>query len=124
MTHSYDTDTLTQRLGVLVRRETEARVLILDNHDDFGGHAKRNEYMVDGQQVIGYGGTEFVEGIFPYEGLELLRDIGLDAEEYSRANQDPEFEAQRRALGCHPDGRAVVPRHAERPGARPQGRLP
>ena len=28
MTHSYDTDTLTQRLGVLVRRETEARVLI------------------------------------------------------------------------------------------------
>ena len=26
----------------------QARILILDNHDDFGGHAKRNEYVVDG----------------------------------------------------------------------------
>lgn len=76
----------------------EARVLILDNHDDFGGHAKRNEHMVDGQQIIGYGGTEFIEGIFPYEGLELLRDIGLDADEYSRANRDYNFEARRRGL--------------------------
>ena len=27
----------------------EARILILDNHDDFGGHAKRNEFTVDGR---------------------------------------------------------------------------
>ena len=76
----------------------EARVLILDNHDDFGGHAKRNEVEVDGYQVIGYGGTEFVEGVYPYEGLELLRDIGLDAETYARANEDYGFEARRRGL--------------------------
>src|SRR5689334_8577912 len=27
------------------RANPSARVLILDNHDDFGGHAKRNEFM-------------------------------------------------------------------------------
>src|ERR1700752_4455964 len=26
----------------------DARILILDNHDDFGGHAKRNEFPLDG----------------------------------------------------------------------------
>jgi spermidine dehydrogenase len=30
-----------------------ARILILDNHDDFGGHAKRNEFTLDGRTFIG-----------------------------------------------------------------------
>ncbi len=38
-----------------------ARILILDNHDDFGGHAKRNEFTLDGRMFIGYGGTMFIE---------------------------------------------------------------
>src|SRR3954464_9675859 len=28
-----------------------ARILILDNHDDFGGHAKRNEFTIDGRRL-------------------------------------------------------------------------
>lgn len=31
---------------------TEKKVLILDNHDDFGGHAKRNEHTVNGDTRI------------------------------------------------------------------------
>src|SRR6266545_509969 len=27
---------------------SSARILVLDNHDDFGGHAKRNEFTLDG----------------------------------------------------------------------------
>ena len=38
-----------------------ARILILDNHDDFGGHAKRNEFTIDGQTRIGFGGTESID---------------------------------------------------------------
>src|SRR5262249_42166603 len=38
------------------RRRPESRILVLDNHDDFGGHAKRNEFRVDGRLLIGYGG--------------------------------------------------------------------
>ncbi|HBS36086.1 MAG TPA: hypothetical protein DEA50_13570, partial [Parvularcula sp.] len=39
------------------RAGRDARVLILDNHDDFGGHARRNEFSVDGKLLIGYGGS-------------------------------------------------------------------
>src|SRR5260370_22607687 len=39
-----------------------ARILVLDNHDDFGGHAKRNEFTLGGRLVIGYGGR----GLHPF----------------------------------------------------------
>ena len=39
----------------------DARILILENHDDFGGHAKRNEFRVDGKLLLGYGGTQSIE---------------------------------------------------------------
>ncbi|NBC23127.1 MAG: FAD-dependent oxidoreductase, partial [Gammaproteobacteria bacterium] len=38
-----------------------ARILILDNHDDFGGHAKRNEFLVAGKNLIGYGGSQSMD---------------------------------------------------------------
>jgi spermidine dehydrogenase len=39
----------------------EARIVVLDNHDDFGGHAKRNEFSVDGEQLICYGGSQTID---------------------------------------------------------------
>ena len=36
----------------------DKKVLILDNHDDFGGHAKRNEHTIDGTVRLGYGGSQ------------------------------------------------------------------
>ncbi len=36
----------------------DAKILVLDNHDDFGGHAKRNEFNVGGKTLLGYGGSE------------------------------------------------------------------
>lgn len=44
------------------QRHPHARVLLLDTNDDFGGHAKRNEFEVDGQRLIGYGGTQSIDG--------------------------------------------------------------
>src|SRR5579864_1753671 len=43
-----------------------SRILILDNHDDFGGHAKRNEFRVAGRTLLGYGGTYAIESPAPY----------------------------------------------------------
>src|SRR6266568_3840995 len=40
------------------RAKPQARILVLDNHDDFGGHAKRNEFTVDGRLLMGYGGSQ------------------------------------------------------------------
>src|SRR5262249_3296175 len=42
-------------------RQPHAKVLLLDNHDDFGGHAKRNEFSISGRTRIGYGGTESID---------------------------------------------------------------
>jgi spermidine dehydrogenase len=61
-----------------------ARILILDNHDDFGGHAKRNEFQVDGQTRIGYGGTESIDTPSGYADVsrQLLQDIGIDVQRF------------------------------------------
>jgi spermidine dehydrogenase len=37
------------------------KVLVLDNHDDFGGHAKRNEFVVNGKTIVCNGGTLNIE---------------------------------------------------------------
>ena len=39
----------------------QSRILILDNHDDFGGHAKRNEFHQGGPMRLAWGGTVNME---------------------------------------------------------------
>ena len=60
--------------------QSNARVLILDNHDDFGGHAKRNEFTVGDRLLIAKGGTSYIAQpwTFTAEGRALLEDIGVD----------------------------------------------
>ncbi len=62
----------------------QARVLVLDNHDDFGGHAKRNEFTHEGRLYIGYGGTQSISTPFPYSFLakSLVDDLGIDVSRY------------------------------------------
>jgi spermidine dehydrogenase len=62
----------------------EARVLVLDNHDDFGGHAKRNEFVVDGERLIGYGGSQSIDtpGSYSKAAAQLLRDVGIDVQRF------------------------------------------
>jgi spermidine dehydrogenase len=57
-----------------------ARILILDNHDDFGGHAKRNEFRPGGRLLLANGGTLSIESPFPYSTVahQLLSDLGID----------------------------------------------
>jgi spermidine dehydrogenase len=63
-------------------------ILILDNHDDFGGHAKRNEHMIDGNTRIAYGGSQTITE--PKHAnkivLDLLEDIGVDLQRVERAS--------------------------------------
>jgi spermidine dehydrogenase len=57
-----------------------ARILILDNHDDFGGHAKRNEFRPGGRLLLGNGGTWAIESPIPYSKVArgLMDDLGID----------------------------------------------
>jgi spermidine dehydrogenase len=52
-----------------------SRILILDNHDDFGGHAKRNEFNLDGHLNLLNGGTLEIDSPRPYSQVadDLLR---------------------------------------------------
>ena len=62
------------------RAGASARILILDNHDDFGGHAKRNEFRPGGKLWIANGGTAGISSPFPYsqEARGLMSAIGID----------------------------------------------
>lgn len=62
------------------RAGSSARILILDNHDDFGGHAKRNEVHIGGRMLLMNGGTMSIESPFDYspEAAGLFRDLGID----------------------------------------------
>ncbi|MEP7347790.1 MAG: NAD(P)-binding protein, partial [Gemmatimonadaceae bacterium] len=69
------------------KNRPDARILILDNHDDFGGHAKRNEFSIDGKTRIGYGGTESIDTPSAYTKVarQLLVDIGIDTNKFYKA---------------------------------------
>src|SRR5467141_2087447 len=64
-----------------------ARILILDNHDDFGGHAKRNEFRAGGRMLLSYGGTQSIESPDQYSDVAkaLLHEIGIKTEAFYKA---------------------------------------
>ena len=66
------------------RAGADKSVLVLDNHDDFGGHAKRNEFKVDGQTLIGYGGSQSIDGPghFSAASRKMLEDVGIATERF------------------------------------------
>ena len=69
------------------KKHPQAKILVIDNHDDFGGHAKRNEFNINGEMRIGYGGTEAIDTPSSYssEAKELIKEIGIDVEKFYEA---------------------------------------
>jgi len=70
-----------------------SRILLLDNHDDFGGHAKRNEFELDGRLELSNGGTLEIDSPRPYSVVAdgLIRRLGIDVQALSREAEDREF---------------------------------
>lgn len=65
-----------------------AKILILENHDDFGGHAKRNEFSAGGRMIIGYGGSEAFQSpnhLYSAEVNGLLKKLGVDIKRFETA---------------------------------------
>jgi spermidine dehydrogenase len=77
-----------------------ARILILDNHDDFGGHAKRNEFRVGNAFRLGFGGTFSIESPAPYskEARGLIEELGIDVASYPKYHDRKLYSS----LGLHP----------------------
>jgi spermidine dehydrogenase len=67
---------------------SKARILILDNHDDFGGHAKRNEFTIGGRTLIGYGGSQSIQSpktLWSSVAKDLLHELGVDVDRFETA---------------------------------------
>ena len=64
----------------------KARILILENHDDFGGHAKRNEFRAGSRMNLGFGGTYSIESPAPYSAVSkaLIEELGIDVPSYPK----------------------------------------
>jgi spermidine dehydrogenase len=61
-----------------------ARILILDSHDDFGGHARRNEFEVGGRLLLANGGTQSIESPGEYSKVakNMLKGLGIDVQQF------------------------------------------
>ncbi len=74
-------------------KHPKARILILDNHDDFGGHAKRSEYWLDSKLHLVNGGTMMIDSPRPYSAVAdgLVRRLGIDPEALAKTAVKPEI---------------------------------
>jgi spermidine dehydrogenase len=75
------------------KENPRASILILDNHDDFGGHAKRNEFTVNDRTLIGHGGSQTLQEPSSYSAVVkgLLDDLGVDVKQFDRGAYDQDF---------------------------------
>jgi len=78
----------------------KARILILDNHDDFGGHAKRNEFRTGNAFRLGFGGTFSIESPAPYSAVakSVIQELGIDVSSYPKYVEKNLYRSQ----GMHP----------------------
>ena len=73
----------------------KSRILVLENHDDFGGHAKRNEFHPPSRQLIGYGGTQSIASpnLYSPQAKRLLKELGVDVQKFYK-DYDRDFAKQ------------------------------
>ena len=74
-------------------RHKAARILILDNHDDFGGHAKRNEFQLGGRLALMNGGTYEIDSPRPYSPVAdgVLKTLGINPVALTKQCADRDF---------------------------------
>lgn len=69
----------------------DAKILVIDNHDDFGGHAKRNEFWSGGKMLLGFGGSINLEqDAMSPAAHQLLEEIGVEFKALENA-VDPDY---------------------------------
>ena len=100
----------------------DSKILVLDNHDDFGGHARRNELSVDGDTLIGYGGSQAIDTPSAYSPVasQLLRDLGIFVERFYDYHDQSFFEERGMTRGIYFDeatfGKRPSPKTPSRTG--------
>jgi len=68
----------------------DKKILLIDNHDDFGGHAKRNEFTTPDGMLLGYGGSESLQSpksIYSKVSKSVLADLSVDVDKLGASFQ-------------------------------------
>ena len=66
---------------------SKTRILLLDNHDDFGGHARRQEFGDKSDPLlITFGGSFAIESAAPYSptAKSLIQELGIDVSSFRK----------------------------------------
>jgi spermidine dehydrogenase len=74
----------------------KAKILVLENHDDFGGHAKRNEFQSGDRVIIGYGGTQTITGpnLYSPQAKQLFKDLGIEVKKFEKYYDQKFYESR------------------------------
>lgn len=83
----------------------DAKILILDNLDGFGGHAQRNEFEYDGKRLVANAGSSYIvsPSYWAAESRSILDDLGI-------AKGDPSDRTDRSVYGSRGmDGAVFFP---------------
>jgi len=85
------------------KKYPKSTILILDNHDDFGGHAKRNEFDIGGQTLIGYGGAQTMQEPSDYSPIvkQLLGELGVNLKVFDTAYDQDFFKKNKLRAAIH-----------------------
>ncbi|MCJ9430144.1 NAD(P)-binding protein [Kordiimonas marina] len=83
----------------------DAKILILENHDDFGGHAKRNEFKTDKRMLIGYGGSQSIDTPASYSpaAAKLIEELGIKVEKFYQDYDQQFYNKKRLGAGVYLD---------------------
>jgi spermidine dehydrogenase len=82
----------------LFQKHQAGKVLIVENNDDFGGHARRNEYVTAaGRTVIGYGGSQSMQTPTYFSELVhgVLGEVGIALEKFDSDYYDQDWHEAR-----------------------------
>ena len=88
------------------RHGPDARILVLENLDDFGGHAKRNEFQIGSRLILGYGGSESLQSpqaFFSDTVRNLMRALGVDLKRFESTFDRDLYPSQGLARGVFLD---------------------
>lgn len=85
-----------------LQEKPNARVLILENHDDFGGHAKRNEFQYKGRTILGHGGSQNIDSPSNWSdvSMDLLKTLSIDLKKFESTYYDHEFYKRHKLTGA------------------------
>ena len=63
----------------------DTRILILEAHDDFGGHSARKEFRVSNQMLLSYGAQSIESpSLYSKVSKDLLAELGVDVQKFYR----------------------------------------